>query len=427
MLSTTGPLLQAWYTRASGGAIPYRLFALSNFGSFLALLSFPFVFEPTLTSAQQTTIWSVAFGVFAACAAYAGWSMVKAIPTAQLDAKSEAADEVVVPISAGRLVLWVALAACASIMLIAVSSHLTLNVAPMPFLWVLPLSIYLLTFILSFESDRVYSRGTFIPLLVATLGVAAYMLTEENRDGFGPIYLWSAILFVCCMVCHGELALQKPHPKQLTLFFLMVSVGGAIGGTFVAMIAPVWFHNYYELAVSLGLCGLLAAAIVWKETPETWRQSQGWAVVGITLIMISQLWYHTRTYADDYASYKWYAMIMAFSFVVAVGLTWLDFMKRPEAGLAVARARERSSFICSAKAGCGLARILHSDRSLRAIGISIVLAARRGGTHSRGSGPNRGRLPRPVPGRSPRLLSVLQQHRLQTARAQFLRWSQGPR
>jgi len=334
MLSTTGPLLQAWYTRASGGAIPYRLFALSNFGSFLALLSFPFVFEPMLTSQQQTTMWSVAFAVFAGSAAFAGWSMVKAIPASTESAaqKPESEDASVQSISFGRLALWVALAACASIMLIAVSSHLTLNVAPMPFLWVLPLSIYLLTFILSFESDRIYSRGTFLPLLVATLGVAAFMLTEENRDGFGPIYLWSAILFVSCMVCHGELALQKPHPRQLTLFFLMVSVGGALGGTFVAMLAPIWFNNYYELAVSLGLCGLLALGILWKEMPETWRQSQGWAVVGIATIVISQIWYHAHTYTDEYPTYSWYALTMAFSFVVAVGITWLDFMKHPEAG-----------------------------------------------------------------------------------------------
>ncbi len=331
MLSTTGPLLQAWYTRASGGAIPYRLFALSNFGSFLALLSFPFLFEPMLTSPQQTTMWSVAFAVFAACAIFAGWSMVKATPVLPEGRKVES-DEPLTPISFGRLLLWVALAACASIMLISVSSHLTQNVAPMPFLWVLPLSIYLLTFILSFESDRVYSRGTFLPLLVAALGVSAFLLTEENRDGFGPIYLWSAILFICCMVCHGELALQKPNPRQLTLFFLMVSVGGAVGGTFVAMVAPVFFNNYYELAISLGMCGLLATGILWKETPATWKQSQGWAAVGITLIVISEVWYHSQTYKDEWSSYKWFAIVTAFSFVIAVGVTWADFMKRSDAG-----------------------------------------------------------------------------------------------
>ncbi len=335
MLSTTGPLLQAWYTRASGGRIPYRLFALSNFGSFLALLSFPFLFEPMLTSNQQTNIWSVAFAVFAICATYAGWSMVRSMPAASAGTsvtQGAAQEEPLTKISFGRLLLWIGLAACASIMLIAVSSHLTQNVAPMPFLWVLPLSIYLLTFILSFESDRVYARGTFLPLLVAALGVSAFLLTEDNRDGFGPIYLWSAILFICCMVCHGELALQKPNPRQLTLFFLMVSIGGAVGGTFVAMIAPLGFKNYYELAVSLAMCGLLATGILWKETPETWRQSQGWATVGLTVIVISELWFHSHTYPNDYPSYKLFALITGFSFIVAVGVTWLDFMKKPEAG-----------------------------------------------------------------------------------------------
>ena len=330
MLSTTGPLLQAWYTRASGGAIPYRLFALSNFGSFLALLSFPFVFEPRLTSPQQTDLWSIAFALFAACATFAGWKTVRAIPESA--SVSDEAASVVAPIPVGRLLLWVGLAACASIMLIAVSSHLTQNVAPIPFLWVLPLSIYLLTFILSFESGRVYSRGSFMPLLVIALGVAAFLLTEENRDGFGPIYLWSAILFICCMVCHGELALQKPHPKQLTLFFLMVSVGGAIGGLFVAMVAPLVFKSYYELAISFGLCGVLAMGILWDEVPETWTQSQGWATVSIAIVAISQLWYHARSYVDEYPSYRMFAMVIVFSFLVAVCLTWLDFLRNPLPG-----------------------------------------------------------------------------------------------
>jgi hypothetical protein len=334
MLSTTGPLLQAWYSRASGGAMPYRLFALSNFGSFLALLSFPFVFEPRMTSVQQTNLWSVAFAVFAACAVIAGWKTVRAIPESSAGGAAASADDEtpLAPIPFGRLLLWVALAACASIMLIAVSSHLTTNVAPIPFLWVVPLSIYLLTFILSFESDRVYSRGTFMPLLVAALGVAAFLLTEENRDGFGPIYLWSVILFISCMICHGELALQKPHPKQLTLFFLMVSVGGAIGGLFVAMAAPVFFNNYYELAISLGLCGVLAMGILWDEVPETWKQSQGWAVVGLAVIVLAELWYHAHSYLEGYPKYAMFALTMAFSFIVATGVTWIDFLKNPLLG-----------------------------------------------------------------------------------------------
>lgn len=330
MLSTTGPLLQAWYTRASGGKVPYRLFALSNFGSFLALLSFPFVFEPMLTSAEQTTVWHVAFGAFAALAIYTGWNMVRAIPKS--DVATAASDQGLAPIGIGRLLLWIALAACASVLLLAISSHLTTNVAPMPFLWVLPLSIYLLTFILAFEGDSIYSRGTFLPLLTASLGIAAYLLTEDNRDGFGPIYMWSVILFVCCMVCHGELALQKPHPKQLTLFFLMVSVGGALGGLFVAMLAPVLFSGSFELAIGLGLCGVLAAYLVWTEMAVTWRHSQGWAVAGLTVIMFTQLWYHWRSYTDTFDTYWIFATAMTFTFAVGASATWIEMVKKPEGG-----------------------------------------------------------------------------------------------
>ncbi|MBS1832368.1 MAG: fused MFS/spermidine synthase [Acidobacteria bacterium] len=331
MLSTTGPLLQAWYTRASGGKIPYRLFALSNFGSFLALLSFPFVFEPMLTSPEQTRIWHVAFGLFAALAIYTGWNMVRAIPAAE-SGPAAATDPATQPIGFGRMLLWIALAACASILLLSISSHLTQNVAPMPFLWVLPLSIYLLTFILAFESGDIYTRGTFLPLLAASLGIAAYLLSEDNRDGFGPIYMWSVILFVCCMVCHGELALQKPHPRQLTLFFLMVSVGGALGGLFVAMIAPLVFTGYFELAIGLGMCGVLAAYLVWTEMPDTWRHSQGWAVTGLAVIMFTQLWYHYKTYTDTFHSYWIFAAAMTFTFAVGTSATWIEILKRPVAG-----------------------------------------------------------------------------------------------
>jgi hypothetical protein len=268
MCSTTGPLLQAWYVRAHRGAIPYRLFALSNFGSFLALLSFPFLVEPNWTSREQANIWSGVYVVFAGLAIFAGWKTVRAIPAEEAVSRRQEEESDAPAPGVAQLILWIGLAACASVMLIAVTSYLTQNVAPIPFLWVLPLSIYLLTFILSFESDRFYRRGIFFPLLIIALGTAGHFLMEENHDGFLPIYLWGAVLFICCMVCHGELALQKPHPKHLTLFFLMVSVGGAVGGSFVGLVAPLAFNYYFELPLSLGLCAVLAVIVFWRNRPE---------------------------------------------------------------------------------------------------------------------------------------------------------------
>jgi len=262
ILSATSPLLQAWYVRTHKGAIPYRLFALSNFGSMLALLSYPTLVEPRLTLHSQAVVWSWAFAVFALVCALAGW---KSRGGDESWRSRWAEYETPAPSLAENL-LWIGLAACASILLLAVTAHLTQNVAPIPLLWVVPLSAYLLTFMLCFESDRFYRRWLFITLLFPALGGMAYMIytAEGNLSIKWAIPGFLAGLFVCCMLCHGELARRRPLPQYLTLFFLMVSIGGAIGGVFVALIAPRAFVTYFELEVGLVGCGILALISAWN-------------------------------------------------------------------------------------------------------------------------------------------------------------------
>ena len=266
LLSATSPLLQAWYVRRSGSGMPYRLFALSNFGSMLALVSFPFVVEPRLTSRQQAWAWSAAYVLFALLCVFTAWrsdgrtsqsSPVSPDPTPQ--------DPQERPTPA-QLFLWVMLAACASTLLVSVTTHLTQNVAPIPLLWVVPLALYLLTFILSFESDRIYQRWIFLPLLAPSLGAMAYMIFAHSGNMHIKRIIpgFTAGLFICCMVCHGELARRKPAPRYLTLFYLMVSLGGALGGIFVAFIAPRVFRSYVELPAGLIVCGLLAVIVAWN-------------------------------------------------------------------------------------------------------------------------------------------------------------------
>jgi hypothetical protein len=260
LLSATSPLLQAWYLRTHLGAIPYRLFALSNFGSMLALLSYPFVIEPRMALSRQAMVWSVGYCVFAIVCLVAGWR-------SRGDSLGRAGRE---PALLGpqfsEMALWIGLAACASILLLAVTSHLTQNIAPIPLLWIAPLSLYLLSFILSFESDRIYNRAIFLPLLIGAL----YLLArpENNSDLTTLIPALCAALFVCCMVCHGELARRRPHPQYLTQFYLMVSIGGALGGLFVALLAPRLFHSYSELPVGMALCAALVTVVLWKDMPR---------------------------------------------------------------------------------------------------------------------------------------------------------------
>ena len=219
-LSTTGPLVQAWYARSHEGAAPYRLFALSNLGSMLALVSYPLAVEPLLALGTQAAVWSAGFALFAlACAALA-WRSKGA------EAQPLAGGESGRP-GPGLQALWASLACCASLLLLAFTGHITLNIAAIPFLWVLPLALYLLSFVLCFEASGWYRRWLFLPLLAAGLAGVCVTLTRSNPSIWALIPLYCATLFAACMVCHGELARSKPHPQHLTGFYLMLALGGA--------------------------------------------------------------------------------------------------------------------------------------------------------------------------------------------------------
>jgi hypothetical protein len=267
LLSATSPLLQAWYVRRSGSGMPYRLFALSNFGSMLALVSFPFVVEPRLTSREQAFTWSAVYVFFAVLCATAAWvSRPRGVSPSQLPLSETPDSAPAERPRAGQLLLWVGLAACASTLLVSVTNHMSQNLAPIPLLWVLPLALYLLTFILSFESDRIYRRWIFLPFLAPSLGGMAYFIWAEagNLHIKWLIPAFAFGLFICCMMCHGELARRRPAPRYLTLFYLMVSVGGAVGGIFVAMVAPRAFKTLLELPIGLFACALLAVIVLWN-------------------------------------------------------------------------------------------------------------------------------------------------------------------
>ena len=289
LLSSTGPLLQAWYLQTKSGAIPYRLFALSNLGSMLALLSFPVLVEPQLSSRSQTTLWSFGFGIFAAACGVAAWRSGVGV---KAEAQQAAAISPASRPAWGTAIMWICLAACAAVMLLSVTTHMSQNIAPIPFLWVLPLSIYLLSFILCFESERAYDRRFFLPLLAVSLGAVAFAMYTESAN---PSLRWAipvftVALFASCMVCHGELARLKPHPRYLTLYYLMISVGGALGGLFVGLAAPMLFNSNLELPLVLVACALLTSILLWDETIPRFGSRFGsvWAVrIALALCTVS--------------------------------------------------------------------------------------------------------------------------------------------
>jgi len=270
LLSATAPLLQRWFVMggfgvSSGGAekSPWRLYALSNFGSFLALLTYPFLFEPLMRLRTQGSIWSALYLVFAALCGFIAWRMRPVRFTA--DSTSGDLQSAGRP-TTGDVLFWLGLSTCGSTLLVATTNQISQDIAVSPFLWVATLGIYLLTFVLAFQSDRFYWRtpfaiaaGLFAPIACALPAVSIGLSLRSQ------LIVYLATLFVTCMVCQGELARSRPLPRHLTAFYLTIATGGAIGGVFVALVAPLVFTEFSEYQIGLAAACLLGF-VGWLRT-----------------------------------------------------------------------------------------------------------------------------------------------------------------
>lgn len=346
LLSTTGPLMQAWLARsaAAGGvnAQPYRLYALSNFASMLALLTYPVIVEPRLAVEAQAIIWSVGYGGFVlACLGVTAltWRLVS---PPEIGVGANAAQSFVAPSAAdssGRsgggggerampapetgsgsgsaststsgpgsatarphapswrdCLLWMGLAATASILLLTLTRHMTQDVAPVPFLWVLPLGIYLLSFILCFDAPQFYLRPMYLISLPFALIWLDRVVDMVGMSAPILVALLSISLFIFCMVCHGELVRRKPPVQYLTLFYLMISLGGAMGGLLVGLVAPAVFTAYFELPIGLLFMAALVVVLLWGESRTSVR-----ALLIIALVVYGmRLGVISTRYVDGY-------------------------------------------------------------------------------------------------------------------------------
>ena len=292
VLSSTGPLMQQWFSQTNPGVSPYRLYALSNVGSLLALLSYPVYFEVKFSRDVQSQMWSAGLAAFVLFCGYcafrvwknaAGISASVAVETAPAaDAPSVAEEKT----SATDKLLWVALPMIASILLLATTNKLSQEVAVIPFLWVLPLSLYLLTFIICFDHARWYHRGVFVSLLVVgTAGVCALIPAGTDAPMRLQIIGYTATLFVACMVCHGELYRLKPPPRSLTSYFLLISLGGALGGFFVAIAAPAIFSDYRELQIGYWLLSYGLGVLCFRHRSRELALAAGIGALAITLTL----------------------------------------------------------------------------------------------------------------------------------------------
>lgn len=259
-LSASAPLLQRWFTLGAAEKSPWRLYALSNFGSFLALLSYPFLIEPYLRLHMQAWIWSGLYVVFAALCAWTAWRVPRSA------AASPASDSGTPPPTITDVLFWIGLAACGSTLLLATTNQISQEIAVNPFLWVAPLSVYLLTFVVSFEKESWYRRGPFaVAVGIAAPAGCAILIAATALSLGGQLIAYLVVLFVACMVCHGELVRSRPDPRHLTAFYLSIAGGGALGGVFVALIAPHIFTEFSEYPLGLAAACVLGF-VGWLRT-----------------------------------------------------------------------------------------------------------------------------------------------------------------
>ncbi len=266
LLSASGPLLQHWFSEVFPGRSPYRLYAVSNLGSLLGLLTYPFFFEPLLKVPQQTMLWSMAFALYGLLAITAAAFFLRRTSSGT-SLSSEAPDDIPTPrLDVG---MWIAFSACGSMLLLSLTSQMCQDVAVVPFLWVIPLSLYLLTFIIAFDHDRWYHRAVAIPFAAAAMGMTIWLMNRQYASTEWPlvwqIVIYCSAIFFGCLICHGEVVRLKPHARQLTGFYLSISLGGAIGGLFVSLLAPHLFNGFWELHVAFVLLGLLTSIQLWRK------------------------------------------------------------------------------------------------------------------------------------------------------------------
>ncbi len=301
VLSATSPLVQVWFSHQYPQRSPWRLYSLSNIGSLTALLTYPVLIEPRWDVLRQTQIWSGTFVVFAVLMALCAFAnrVRKDVMTPEGDLHPQAAMHAAKPSWVQRL-LWVLLPGFASLMLLATTNHVCQDVAVIPFLWVAPLSLYLISFIVCFDHPRWYARSIWALLAMVFIFFASglFEMPGDWTPGFiTELVVLLGAMFMVCMICHGELARLKPGTTHLTEYYLLMSAGGALGGLIVSILAPLLFTTFLEWSLALLAGFVLAAWVAYTSLTSAalsgakmiaWRC--GWALVVVAALVPMANW-----------------------------------------------------------------------------------------------------------------------------------------
>lgn len=276
-LAASSPLLQRWAIALQPARTPWRLYALSNGGSLLALLSYPFVIEPALPQHQQAWAWAGLFVVLS--------TVVGRLAVAVGKQRESQPGMPQAPTAWPERLRWLFLAWLPSVTLLAATNHLCQEVAAVPLLWVVPLALYLLSFMATFESDRWYRPLWAVPGLAVVLVVAAAMLPWRTPV-MAQVVVFNLVVLAVGLVCHGELAKRRPPAPQLTGFYLSISVGGALGGICVGVLAPLLFDTFVELDLAILTCGALVFRLLRGQLRTSPRGRFGSRLAGNALLMV---------------------------------------------------------------------------------------------------------------------------------------------
>lgn len=265
MVSTTGPLLQSWFAKSNPKKSPYRLYALSNLGSLLGLLTYPLFVETYMSLGVQSWYWTAGYLVFIIFCGLTAKGVWKLKPVIKKDE-----NKVIKPVSKEIKLLWLLLAFLGTLTLLSITNKLTQDTVVIPFLWILPLSLYLITFIITFEKPKWYNRKFFIPLML--FSIALVLITQVRSTAPDvPLSITALIVQYClavfaiCMTLHGELARLKPSENNLTLFYFFIAIGGVLAGIFINIFVPIIFTNYWELFLVFICSVSIVAYILWKS------------------------------------------------------------------------------------------------------------------------------------------------------------------
>jgi len=281
ILASNGPLMQAWFSHIFPQGSYARLYALSNLGSLLGLLAYPTLIEPNLSLKYQGWLWSSGFVLFGLLIIFIAFQNRRAAPLAEPVTASASSNG---RPSSALLTLWIVLSATASLLLLSITNQISQEVAVIPFLWILPLTLYLLSFILTFSGERGYNRKVYLILFAFSVALILFVLLNiKSMNVYMQILAYCSLMFSACMICHGELYLLRPDAQHLTSFYLMVSIGGALGGIFVSLIAPVIFNGYWEFMVALAM-----ALALWFTVLRAGRvkNHSAWARFMLTVFLL---------------------------------------------------------------------------------------------------------------------------------------------